>query len=186
MNPDATLRLANQIRHKIAPTCFYKIRLANSLEWAGRCDYSTGTIELSLEFMQAYDPYQVSQIVKHELAHALRGPVRPHRLNGHDEKWLKIAQRLGYEHGETVPHSWPVPKIIWNLTCTSTGQILETSTDPGDTCKLCNACTPVKERRQMVTQSTYSIKAEPFFYDPALERFKFFLNRVLTKVYPMP
>jgi hypothetical protein len=184
MNPDATLRLANQIRARKAPHCLYRIRLANSLEWAGRCDYSKGTIELSVEFMQAYTPYQVSQIMKHELAHALRGPVRPHRVNGHDDKWLKIARRLGYEHGEMVPHEWPVPKIVWNLTCTNTGQILETSTDPGDSCKICNACTPVKERRQIVKASTYDIKADPYFFEPAVKAVQSFLNSMLDKLNP--
>jgi hypothetical protein len=186
MNPNAALRLANQVRYKKAPLCMYKFRLANSTEWAGRCDYVTGTIDLSIEFMQAYSPYHVSQIVKHELAHAIRGPVRPHRLNGHDDQWLKIARRLGYEHGEMVPHAWPVPQIVWNLTCTNTGEILETSTDPGDSCKICNACTPVKERRQIVKASTYNLQADPYWYDPALQKMKRAMNSLLTRVYPSP
>lgn len=186
MNPSAALRLANQVRHRKAPLCLYRIRLVNSMEWAGRCDYVARTIDLSIEFMQAYGPYEVSQIVKHELAHAIRGPVRPHRLNGHDDQWLSIARRLGYEHGEKVPNEWPIPKIVWNLTCTLTGEILETPTDPGDSCKLCNTCTPVKERRQMVKASTYDLQADPYFYDPAVKKLQALLNRVLTKVYPSP
>lgn len=158
MHPHAALALARQTKYRVAPLTPCIIRLANSMEWAGRAVYTANTIELSVEYIQAYTPYQVAQITLHELAHIKRGPTRPHRLNGHDEKWERIAARLGYQHGPGIPADWPTPEIVWNVTCTNTGEILETSSAPtdDDSCKLCNACTPITERRQIVKASTYT------------------------------
>jgi predicted SprT family Zn-dependent metalloprotease len=46
----------------------------------------------------------VNQIILHEVAHALTGPV------GHGSQWLKMARALGYELNAKVPYDYPLAR----------------------------------------------------------------------------
>ena len=161
MQPAATKRIAINLVSKYIPLHGYEIKMANSLDWAGLCDFENRVIKLSMEHTQAYNPEQVTQIALHEIAHAIRGPVRSTLNAGHDAEWLKAARRIGYEHGEIVPSTFPRPKIVWNTTCTKTGVILQRTTQPEpDFCNICNttSCTPIIERRQLVKAHLHNIE----------------------------
>ena len=172
MNTSAARRLARNlmIRHRVP---FWRLDFVNSMRYAGLCTHSKRLISLSVEFTQAYTPEQLSQIVLHEIAHARRGPVPD--AEPHDDKWLKIARRLGYTGDATVCRDYPSPKIVWDVVCTSTGLILQVPNQPDPTsCKLCNTpgCTPLIERRQIVSQDLHNIPAPPHIFAPVFTRLK--------------
>lgn len=170
MNVKAARRLARNlmIRHGLP---FWRLDFVNSMRYAGLCTHSKKLISLSVEFVQAYTPEQLSQIVLHEIGHALRGPVQD--AEPHDDKWLKISRRLGYTGEATIGPEFPTPKIVWDVVCTSTGQILQVQDRPSPTsCKLCNtpSCTPLIERRQIVSQDLHNIPTPPHIFAPVFKR----------------
>jgi len=173
MNVKAARRLARNkmIRHGLG---LWSLNFVNSMRYAGLCTHSKKLISLSVEFTQAYTPAQLEQIVLHEIAHGLRGPVQD--AEPHDDKWLKIARRIGYTGEATVPHDFPTPRIVWDVVCPSTGLILQVTERPSaTTCKLCNtpSCTPITERRQIVSHKIHNIPAPPHIFAPLLARLKF-------------
>lgn len=171
MNVTATRRLARNlmIKHGVAP---WRLIFINHESYAALCNHKDKTIALTVEYVQAYDAEQITQLVLHEIAHALRGRAVP---DGHDEKWLTIARRLGYTGLAVLPDHYPRPNIVWDVVCTSTGQILQTPTEPSpSTCKLCNdpGCTPLIERRQIVRADLHNIPTPEHIAAPAIRRLK--------------
>jgi hypothetical protein len=147
------------------------------MKYAGLCNHKTRVISLAVEYVQAYTPEQLSQLVLHEIAHAMRGRVA---TDAHDEQWLKIARRIGYTGEAVLPLNYPAPKIVWDVVCTSTGLILQLPEQPHPTvCKLCNTpgCTPLTERRQLVSQDLHNIPTPPHFVAPFFRRLKSILTR---------
>lgn len=163
------------IRHGLG---LWSLKFVNSTRYGGLCTFSEHTISLAVEYVQAYSEEQLTQVILHEIAHALRGPNKTDPLNSHDEKWLTRARKIGYLHGETLPPEFPRPRIVWNLTCTNTGQILETSDkpDPNAACKVCNACTPLTERRQLVKAHTFNAPAPEHIMTTRLRHLKALLH----------
>jgi hypothetical protein len=162
------------IRHGLAP---WRLIFVNSTKYAGLCNHKDKTIALAVEFTQAYDVDQLTQLMLHEIAHARRGRVVP---DAHDEKWLKIARRLGYTGDTVLPADYPTPRIVWDVVCTSTGLILQVTPKPSETvCKLCNTpgCTPEIQRRQIVPAQLHNIPTPEHILAPAARRLKRFFTR---------
>lgn len=157
------------IRHGLGA---WRLDFINHHNIAAQTVFSTLTISLTVEFVQAYTPDQLTQLVLHEIAHALRGPCSD---SGHDSKWLQTARRLGYIHGVTMPAHYPTPSIRWNITCPNTGEILQTASapEPEPFCKLCNdpECAPEVQRRQIVRADVHNIPAPEHIF-PIVQRLK--------------
>lgn len=175
MNVKAARRLARNlmIEHGLA---VWRLDFMNHDSIAGLTTHSERKISLAVEYAQAYTPEQLTQLVLHEVAHALRGPATV----SHDVKWLQTARRLGYLHGETMPVHYPRPNIRWDIVCPSTGEIHQTATRPDADhfCKLCNdpSCAPEIQRRQIVRQDVHNIPAPEHIYAPTIRRLKSFLR----------
>lgn len=186
MNTTATRRLARNlmIKHGVP---LWRLEFVNAMAYAGITNHKRNVIALTVEYVQAYNEEQITQLVLHEIAHAIRGRVA---VNAHDEKWLFIAQRMGYTGGTCMPETYPSPRIVWDYTCTSTGQILETQEPPADnddTCKLCNSCEPIVERRQIVDADLHNIPTPEHIAAHTIRRVKRFLKvspQGLTTVNP--
>jgi hypothetical protein len=176
MNTTAARRLARNlmIKHGVG---MWRLTFVNHMSYAALCNHKDLTISLAVEYVQAYTVEQVTQLVLHEIAHALRGRVVP---DAHDEKWLKLARRIGYSGDAVLPASYPKPRIVWDVVCTSTGLILQSPTpvDP-TTCKLCNTpgCVPETERRQIVNADIHNRPAPPHIYAPFFRRLKSIFSR---------
>jgi hypothetical protein len=177
MNTAAARRLARNlmIRHGLA---LWRLDYINHSAHAAQCVFSRHTIELTVEYVQAYNPEQVTQLVLHEIAHALRGPSEA--KNHHDDKWLRIARRIGYKGGATVDPSFPQPVIVWDIVCPTTGHIQELHTAPtAPHCKNCNNrdCTPEVQRRQIVRADYHTIPAPPHIAAPIIRTLKSLVGR---------
>lgn len=70
--------------------------------WA-ECDYSNRVLDFSPQLLRC-DLVFVNQIILHEVAHALVGPV------GHGKLWLKAARLIGYELDAKVPYDYPLAR----------------------------------------------------------------------------
>lgn len=171
MNVKAARRQARNlmIRHGLAA---WRLDFMNHHCIAAQTSFTDHSISLTVEFVQAYTPDQLTQLVLHEIAHALRGPSD---LSGHDSKWLKTARSLGYLHGDTMPAHYPTPNIRWNLTCPATGDTLQTPEEPDEEpfCKLCNDldCVPKVQRRQIVTADVHRLPAPDHIF-PIVQRLR--------------
>jgi len=175
MNTKAARRLARNlmIQHHLAA---WQLTFMNHNTIAAQTTHSTHTITLAVEYAQAYTPDQLTQLMLHEIAHAQRGPTQ----TPHDTKWLQTARRLGYLHGATMPAHYPSPVIRWDIICTTTGEIHQTTTAPPEdhSCKLCNSpeCTPDIQRRQIVRQDIHNIQP-PEHISPSFRRLKKLFTR---------
>jgi hypothetical protein len=73
-----------------------------SLTWdratwrAGAANFDRGEIILSEHAVASYEPWQVEQLMLHEIAHVLVGVHGP----DHGKAWKKAAASLGYEGGQ--------------------------------------------------------------------------------------
>lgn len=124
MNRDAVMRMAlNRMWQHTGkrPVAF---RFVNTLDSAGAYVPSERTVELSVEYMQAYEPAQVEQVILHELAHHIYGQP------GHTDEWLATARRIGYTEGATLPTDWNAPELVYDGTCPVTGQTVEDLPEP--------------------------------------------------------
>ena len=65
---------------------------------AGRCDYASNTIWLSLQYIKDSTEREVTDVIIHEIAHALVGPT-----NGHNTHWCRTARSLGGTGQKEVP-----------------------------------------------------------------------------------
>lgn len=177
MNTAAARRLARNlmIRHGLA---LWRLDYINHSSHAAETVFSKHVIQLTVEYVQAYNDQQVTQLVLHEIAHALRGPSS--LSQHHDDKWLRIARRIGYHGGATIDPSFPKPVIVWDITCQTTGLIQELHTAPtAPHCKNCNNrdCTPITERRQIVRADYHTIPAPPHIATPIIRAFKSLTRR---------
>jgi predicted SprT family Zn-dependent metalloprotease len=163
------------IRHGLA---LWRLDYINHSSHAAECVFSKHVIQLTVEYVQSYNDTQVTQLVLHEIAHALRGPsdVSQH----HDAKWLRIARRIGYLGGATMDPSYPQPVIVWDVVCPTTGLIQELHTAPtAPHCKNCNNrdCIPETQRRQIVRADFHTIPAPTHIAAPMLNALKSLVRR---------
>lgn len=114
----------------------WSLRLVHSRTFAGRCythcwhkvpEFSRGKIELSIEFMEAFDEENVRDTILHEIAHALTesewgtyktGPKKGRKYRiAHGESWKAVARRIGCSGERCVPLEAPRPKSKYHLVC---------------------------------------------------------------------
>jgi predicted SprT family Zn-dependent metalloprotease len=148
----------------------WRLDFMNNTKTAALTHFKKHLIELSVEFTQAYDQEQLTQLVLHEIAHAYRGRGKEH---AHDERWLFIARLIGYTGDECMPADYPTPKIVWDIVCTTTGLIQQVHTAPDAAdCKNCNSehCTPIVQRRQIVRADLHTIPTPPHIAARAIRK----------------
>jgi predicted SprT family Zn-dependent metalloprotease len=168
MNSKAVIRMAYNRMWRFTPLKPVRFEIINSLDVAGLYIPSRRVIQLSKEYMQAWEPEQVEQTILHELAHHMRGKQAKGE-DHHDAKWFAVARSIGYRDGATINPDYPRPKIVWEGTCPFTGEIIETHTDPRESkeetysCKLCktNAHAIEWERLQIVKERLNLLEPEP-------------------------
>lgn len=177
MNTAAARRLARNlmIRHGLA---LWRLDYINHSSHAAETVFSKRVIQLTVEYVQAYNDHQVTQLVLHEIAHALRGPSPASQH--HDDKWLKIARRIGYLGGERVDPSFPQPVIVWDVVCPTTGLIQELHAPPTSRhCNNCNdpSCMTETQRRQIVRADYHTIPAPTHIAAPLINALKSLTRR---------
>lgn len=165
MNVTAARRHARNlmIKHGLH---LWRLDFMNSTKTAALTHFKRHLIELSVEFVQAYNEEQLTQLVLHEIAHAHRGRVRAKlgeftTPDPHDDRWLFIARLIGYTGDVCMPADYPTPHIVWDVVCTSTGLIQQVTEQPPAVCNSCNECTPHVQRRQIVSAELHSIPTPP-------------------------
>lgn len=100
MEKIAAERMARELMMKhLGPGWHFKWDRAPHYAGVTRCDQKL--IALSEYAVVQYSAEQVRQVILHEIAHALRGvcPRTYRKDEGHDERWLKTARRIGYTGG---------------------------------------------------------------------------------------
>ncbi|GIM91958.1 SprT-like domain-containing protein [Paractinoplanes toevensis] len=84
----------------------------NAKTRAGVCRYDRKEIGLSRPLIALYEPDQVTDIVLHEIAHALAGP-----RHGHDRVWRATARRIGCSGERCMPADAPSVDGPWVGVC---------------------------------------------------------------------
>lgn len=113
----------------------WRLTMIRSKSYAGMCktgkwdltpERSWGTIELSIDFMEAFDHKNALDTILHEIAHALDEPRykeiqtrygKRKRAIHHDEVWRAIAKRIGCSGLRCVSPDAPRPKERYKGIC---------------------------------------------------------------------
>lgn len=106
--------------HSVAGLCYTHL-------WSPKPHLSRGRIELSIDFMEAFDEFHVRDTILHEIAHALTkteyGVYQSGRRKGqkyrivHGEAWKATAKRIGCTGERCVSLEAPRPKAKYRLVC---------------------------------------------------------------------
>lgn len=113
----------------------WNLSMVQSKSYAGRCkrghwdlnpELSWGTIELSIDFMEAFDHAHALNTILHEIAHALDKPRtktvktaygKQQRAIHHDAEWRAIAKRIGCTGDRCVAPDAPNVKSRYKGIC---------------------------------------------------------------------
>jgi predicted SprT family Zn-dependent metalloprotease len=113
----------------------WRLAMIRSKSYAGMCKTgrwdlspasSWGTIELSIDYMEAFDRANVLNTILHEIAHALDKPRtktvntaygKRQRAVHHDATWKAIAKRIGCTGERCVSPDAPKPKGRYKGIC---------------------------------------------------------------------
>jgi predicted SprT family Zn-dependent metalloprotease len=90
----------------------WRLVFDNAKTRAGVCRYDRKEIGLSRPLVSLYEPAQVTEIVLHEITHALAGP-----RHGHDRVWRATAERIGCSGERCVPADAPGVEGPWVGIC---------------------------------------------------------------------
>ncbi|MEV4347369.1 SprT family zinc-dependent metalloprotease [Actinoplanes sp. NPDC049596] len=96
-------------RHRLTG---WTLSFDNAKTRAGACRSDKREITLSRPLVKLYSPEQVTETMLHEIAHALAGSG-----HGHDQKWRRIARRIGYTGGRCLPADAPQVDGDWVGVC---------------------------------------------------------------------
>jgi predicted SprT family Zn-dependent metalloprotease len=90
----------------------WRFKFDHAIARCGSCQFRNKQISLSRHFVELNDRDEVTNVLLHEIAHALAGPGI-----GHGKKWQVIAQQIGARPETSAPEiiAMPVPK--WALVC---------------------------------------------------------------------
>src|SRR5690349_19741706 len=104
-------RLASELmaRHGLSG---WRLVFDNAKTRGGVCRYDVREIGLSRPLMSLYEAEQVTEIVLHEVAHALTGPG-----HGHDRVWRASARRIGCSGRRCLPVDAPSVEGPWAGVC---------------------------------------------------------------------
>jgi hypothetical protein len=110
VNLDEAHELAYELIYEHLPFSDWVMTFDRARHRAGMCDFASGTIYLSIPFVQRYSRWEVEQVMLHEIAHALVGPGKDH-----GSEWRKAAKALGYE-GKATVKDLPAPETpMWKV-----------------------------------------------------------------------
>lgn len=107
------------IKHELVS---WKLEVVNLKTTAGWCQtrrwsenprMSSGTIALSIPFMEVFDEKEVRETARHEVAHALNNP----KNDDHGAEWRKIARRIGSTGARCVSVDAPKVQSRFTGTC---------------------------------------------------------------------
>lgn len=90
----------------------WRLAFDNAKTRAGVCRFARKEIGLSRALVALYDVEQVTDIVLHEIAHALSGPK-----HGHDKVWRATARRIGCSAERCMPADAPSVEGAWVGVC---------------------------------------------------------------------
>ena len=85
----------------------------------GQCDHRTQSISVSRYLTEKATADEVTQVLRHEIAHALAGPRA-----AHCPKWRAIAREIGYEGGRTHTVEPAHDRAKWVGECPSGHEIV--------------------------------------------------------------
>lgn len=146
----------------------WKLVMIRSKSFAGMCktrrwdlnpELSTGTIELSIDYMEVFDRAHALNIILHEIAHALDEPryadiktkngTRKRGLH-HDATWKAIAKRIGCTGERCVSHDAPKIKSRYVGICKNGHEVARHRlTDSAKTNSSCPKCSKKFSRDHM-------------------------------------
>lgn len=111
---------------------------------AGLCNHHTKLITVSRHFGIDASDEEFTQILLHEIAHAIAGAHA-----GHGSKWRSIARRIGYTGGRTMNWEHKSVKAPWLGACPA-GHTTERFRRPSRHVS-CARCSPVFSPRHLIT-----------------------------------
>ncbi|WP_367880385.1 SprT-like domain-containing protein [Schaalia sp. 19OD2882] len=85
---------------------------------AGACHHGDRRITLSAPLTRLYDEPTVREVVLHEVAHALVGP-----MHVHDALWRAKARQVGASPRASLDRGLPSPEGDWAGTCPRCGAV---------------------------------------------------------------
>ena len=103
--------------HKSAGT--WSFRFDRATTRLGQCDHRTQSISVSRYLTEKATADEVTQVLLHEIAHALAGPRA-----AHGPKWRAIAREIGYEGGRTHTVEPAHDRAKWVGECPSGHEIV--------------------------------------------------------------
>ncbi len=103
--------------HQIAHT--WSFRFDRATTRLGQCDHRTQSISVSRYLTEKATSDEVTQVLLHEIAHALAGPRA-----AHGPKWRAIARGIGYEGGRTHTVEPAHDRAKWVGECPSGHEIV--------------------------------------------------------------
>lgn len=105
------------VAHQIART--WSFRFDRATTRLGQCDHRTHTISVSRYLTERATTTEVTQVLLHEIAHALAGAGA-----AHGPKWRSIAQQIGYVGGRTHTVEPAHERAKWVGACPSGHEIV--------------------------------------------------------------
>ncbi len=103
--------------HQIAGT--WSCRFYRATTRLGQCDHRTQSISVSRYLTEKATADEVTQVLLHEIAHALAGPRA-----AHGPKWRAVAREIGYEGGRTHTVEPAHDRAKWVGECPSGHEIV--------------------------------------------------------------
>jgi predicted SprT family Zn-dependent metalloprotease len=143
-------------RHRLTG---WRLVFDNAKTRAGVCRYDSKEIGLSRPLISLYEVGQVTEIVLHEIAHALAGP-----RHGHDRVWQATARRIGCSGDRCVPADAPAVDGPWAGVCPA-GHRTTAHRRPIRV-KSCRGCSPGFDASAIYT---WSHQGRPASMDPRYE-----------------
>ena len=123
----------------------WRFEFDNAKVRAGACHFRTKKITLSRHLMAGWSYEAVQNVILHEVAHAIVGP-----LHDHDAKWQRQARSMGCTGDRCWTPSEDAPPVAspWLLVCPNG------HTSPRhrrtDRIKSCGKCSPRFDRRYVM------------------------------------
>lgn len=103
--------------HELSET--WSFRFDRATTRLGQCDHRAKAISVSRYLSQKATPEDVTQVLLHEIAHALAGP-----RSAHGPTWQRVAASIGYRGGRTHTVEPAHERAKWLGTCPNGHQML--------------------------------------------------------------
>ena len=133
LSREEILALAEELLNRNGLTG-WTVELDRARRRAGSCRYRERVITLSSTLLPTYPRERVTDVILHEVAHALVGDG-----HGHGPVWQKAAMRVGANPKARLSGDLPRPPAPWVGTCPSCGRSRELYSAPRRVVS-CGAC----------------------------------------------